>query len=86
VQRNTDPATDDVLRRVTEVIAETFGVDAGSIGEQTVAEDVPGWDSLSHTILTLALEEAFGVPIPPQSREFANVGELAATLSELIRR
>lgn len=75
-----------VLQRVAEVIADTFGVDADSIDEQTVAEDVPGWDSLSHTILTLALEEAFGVPIPPQSREFANVGELATTLADLMRR
>lgn len=76
-------STTSVLARVARVIHETFGDASVDITADTVAEDVPGWDSLSHTILTLALEEEFGIELPPSSREFANVGELVASIERL---
>lgn len=72
------------LDRVAGVIRETFGVDDIDVMPETVAEDVPGWDSLSHTILILSLEEAFGIELPADTRGFANLGELVATIDRLV--
>jgi len=74
----------NTLDRVAGVIRETFGVDDIDVTPETVAEDVPGWDSLSHTILILSLEEAFGIELPADTRGFANLGELVATIDRLV--
>ena len=74
---------EDVLVRVAAVIRETFGDDTIEITRETIAEDVPGWDSLSHTILTLSLEEEFCVELPADTQKFLNVGELVDNISLL---
>lgn len=73
-----------VLARLTSVIHETFGGDSVDITRDTIAEDVPGWDSLSHTILMLSIEDAFGISMPADSREFASVGALADAIEQLL--
>lgn len=72
-----------ILDRVGRVIGETFGDDAFVIDRDTVAEDVPGWDSLSHTILMLALEDEFGIALPADTQGFANVGQLVDVIHGL---
>ncbi len=72
-----------ILDRVGRVIGETFGDDALVIDRDTVAEDVPGWDSLSHTILMLALEDEFGIALPADTQGFANVGQLVDVIHGL---
>lgn len=70
-----------ILDRVGRVIGETFGDDSLAIGRDTVAEDVPGWDSLSHTILMLALEDEFGITMPADTKGFVNVGALVDVIA-----
>lgn len=74
---------DAILSRVSRVISETFGDDSLAVTSETVAEDVPGWDSLAHTILMLALEDEFGIIMPPETQGFANVGELIDVIDKL---
>jgi acyl carrier protein len=69
----------DVLAGVREVLVDTFLDDTLEVDRATTALDVPGWDSLSHTIVMLALEKHFGVAIPAGT-EFADVGELVDTI------
>lgn len=64
----------EVLAVVTEVIRDTFLVDV-HVERSTVASDVPGWDSLSTTILTLSLEEKFKVSLQNMAT-FKNVGQM----------
>lgn len=75
--------TETILDRVGQVIRETFGDDSIAISRDTIAEDVPGWDSLSHTILMLSLEDEFGIVMPPDHRGFANVGQLIDTITAI---
>ena len=75
--------SDAVLARVAEVIRETFGDESLLVTRETVAEDVPGWDSLSHTIVVLAIGDAFGIVMPPDTQAFADVGELVDTIRRL---
>ncbi len=73
--------SDSILFRVGRVIGETFGDDSLTVTRGTIAEDVPGWDSLSHTILMLALEDEFGVTLPAGTQGFANVGQLVDVIA-----
>lgn len=75
--------SDSILSRVGRVIGETFGDDSLAVTRETIAEDVPGWDSLSHTILMLALEDEFGVTLPSDTHGFANVGQLVDVIAGL---
>ena len=68
----------DVRARLTEVLRETFQDDDLVIGDDTTADDIPGWDSVMHINVMYRIEEAFGVEFTDQQlgRFFRNVGEL----------
>ena len=51
------------MRTVEDVVAGVFGVERGSIGENSSPETVEGWDSMGHLNLLAALEANFNVSI-----------------------
>ncbi|HTU68855.1 MAG TPA: acyl carrier protein [Candidatus Baltobacteraceae bacterium] len=63
---------------VREAIVRTFALRSGdSIAAGTTSADVPGWDSLSHSLLLMAIEERFGIDLPlDRVYEARNVGDL----------
>jgi acyl carrier protein len=65
----------DVLEGVRAALVDTFLDDTLVIDRTTTALDVPGWDSLAHTIVLLAVEKRFGITLPAGT-DFADVGEL----------
>ena len=67
----------DILKRVEEIFREELEIDDLVLTDETTAEDVEGWDSLSHVQLVAAMEEAFGIEF--KSREILswdNIGDL----------
>lgn len=76
----------DVLQRLAAVISARFEDARGQVTRETTADDVRGWDSLSHAFLLLDVEQDFGLEIPPAAGvEVANVGELADLICEIRR-
>jgi acyl carrier protein len=69
------------MNSIAEIIRETFEQPNAVIDRETTALDIPGWDSLSHTILMLRVEEQFGVTLP-EDIEFRDVGDLADTIAK----
>ena len=65
----------EVLNAVAEVIRDTFAIDDLQIDRSTTAIDVPGWDSLSHTIIILAIEDKMGVRLE-SAPDFDDIGAL----------
>jgi acyl carrier protein len=64
---------------VYDCVADMFGIaDRSRIGDALSAAEVDGWDSLSHTLLLMRIEDALGWELPLE----AVYG--AATLGELI--
>ncbi len=60
-----------------DVFRNVFDDDELEISRDTTAEDVEGWDSLTHVTLIINVEKAFGIKF--KSSEVAslkNVGEL----------
>jgi len=72
----------DIAATVISVIAETFSIGPDAVSRDTVAADIDGWDSLSHTVLMLRLEKRLGRRIDERVAIKANsVGALIDLLS-----
>ena len=57
----------EILAKVEEIFREELEVDDLVLTDETTADDVEEWDSLSHVQLVAAMEEAFGIEF--KSRE-----------------
>ena len=67
----------DILAKVQEIFREELEVEDLVLTDETTADDVEEWDSLSHVQLVVSLEKAFGIKFT--SREILswdNVGDL----------
>ncbi|HJF94390.1 acyl carrier protein [Lachnospiraceae bacterium DSM 108991] len=66
-----------MLEKIKEMVAESLGVDAGTITEETSFKDDLGADSLDLFELVMALEEEYDVEIPTEDLEqIATVGDV----------
>lgn len=67
----------DVTERLTRVFRNIFQDDSIILNPQMTADDVEGWDSLSHVNLIIAVEIEFGIEFTQaEIRTFENVGAL----------
>lgn len=67
------------LEKLTELIVDELGVDAGEVtAEATFAEDL-GADSLDLFELVMAIEDEFGVKIP--NEDLANIKSVGDALT-----
>lgn len=51
---------------LAQIIADTLGLDASAVSEETAASNTPEWDSVMHLNLCLSVEEAFQVKLTPE--------------------
>lgn len=66
-----------MLEKIKEMIADSLGVDAGTITEESSFKDDLGADSLDLFELVMALEEGYDVEIPTEDLEsIATVGDV----------
>jgi acyl carrier protein len=75
-----------ISSELKHVILKYLNLDAWEINDDTLAEQVPGWDSLNHVNVILAIEEHFGVQF--RSREvlsLRNIGDLQRLLDSKLR-
>jgi acyl carrier protein len=67
----------DLKSRLNLIFREVFDDDEINIEPEMTANDVEGWDSLSHVNLILAVEGAFGVRFSQKELlTLQNVGDL----------
>lgn len=78
----------DKLRNDTQqVFQDVFGDDTIVLTDAMTAADVPGWDSLGHLNLIIALEKRFGIKFATaEISRLKEEGQNAGTLLELIAR
>lgn len=55
---------ENIDERIKDVMAGVFGVDRGSLNDDSSHDNVEGWDSIKHLDLIVSLEEEFDVTIP----------------------
>jgi len=71
-------------KRLTEIMRNVFDDEDVQYSDSLTADDVDGWDSLSHVPFLVAVENSFGLRFTSSEiDEFKNVGEL---LDVIVRR
>jgi acyl carrier protein len=74
----------EALQLVQQTLRVTFKDPGLVIDRSTIADDIDGWDSLSHAVLMMRLEKNFNARIPASmATSFRNIGELVDGLIEL---
>lgn len=75
----------EILKRVEEIFREELELNDLVLTDETTADDVEEWDSLSHIQLVVALEKAFDIKFT--SREilsWANIGDLVDCIQDKV--
>lgn len=75
-----------ISEQLTKVFREVFDDGTITLGAQTTADDIDGWDSMSHINLIIAIEIAFGIEFSNEEiRSFNNVGEMQKCIESKIK-
>ncbi len=74
--------SDPILEQLNGVFRDVFRDPTLSVQRATMAADVPGWDSLRHIDLVVAVEDEFGVRF--KSSELGKLDNVGA-LVDLLR-
>ena len=72
----------EILSTLNTIFADTLDEDNIVLTEQSTADDVEGWDSLSHVQLVVAVEKHFKIRFTAKEiQSWKNVGELIDSIT-----
>ena len=67
----------DILKQINEIFKDVLDDDSIVINSDTTANDVEGWDSLTHIQLVVAIEKHFKIRFTSSEiQSWKNVGEM----------
>jgi acyl carrier protein len=70
-----------IYQRLTEIFQEIFDEDSIEVTPKLSADDVDGWDSLTHIRLILTIEKAFKIKFSTSEIvKLENVGDMVALI------
>jgi acyl carrier protein len=70
-----------IYQRLTEIFQDVFDEDSIEVTPKLSADDVDGWDSLTHIRLILTIEKAFKIKFSTSDIvKLENVGDLVALI------
>jgi acyl carrier protein len=71
-----------ILNDISKVFADTLDEDNLTLTESTTADDVEGWDSLTHVQLVVAVEKKFKIRFTAKEiQSWKNVGEMIDSIT-----
>jgi acyl carrier protein len=77
---------EEIYAELGSIFAEVLGMDAIALRPETTAEDVPGWDSLTHLKLLFTIQKRFGIEFETaEIIGMKNVGEMVRIIEERSR-
>jgi acyl carrier protein len=73
---------EEILNEITKVFADTLDEDKVTLTESSTADEVEGWDSLTHVQLVVAVERKFKVRFTAKEiQSWKNVGEMIDSIT-----
>lgn len=76
----------DIFKKVNEIFCDELDNDNIVLTDETTADDVEEWDSLSHVQLIVAIEKAFGIKFTSNEiLSWNNVGELIDSIEKRLK-
>ena len=73
------------INKFENVFKDTFNLDIFKYEADLISADIPGWDSLSHTILIFNLSDAFNINFENEL-DFQNLGDLFVYISSKAKK
>lgn len=74
-----------IIDELTTVFEEVFDQKGLRLVPETTANDIDGWDSMSHVTMLMAVEDHFGIEFKPyEIANLVNVGALLALIEKKI--
>ena len=75
----------EIFEKLNEVFKDVFDDDSIVVNEETISNDIDGWDSLQHITLIAAIENEFDVEFEMKDIiKLINVGKLADVIEKEI--
>ncbi|MDR0519076.1 MAG: acyl carrier protein [Clostridiales Family XIII bacterium] len=76
---------DEIIEKLQSIFREFFGDDSITLTENTTADEVEGWDSVSHIQLVFEAEESFGIQFAADDiSQLTLIGKWADSISEMM--
>ena len=76
----------EIFKKVNEIFCDELDNDDIVLTDETTADDVEEWDSLSHVQLIVAIEKVFGIKFTSNEiLSWNNVGELIDSLEKRLK-
>lgn len=73
----------EILEKVQSIFRDVLDNEDIVLADETVADDIEEWDSLSHIQLIVAIEKSFGIKFTSKEiMRWQNVGQMIDTLLE----
>lgn len=73
---------EEILNKIQDVFTDTLDEDNIAITEASTADDVEGWDSLTHVQLVVAVEKKFKIRFSAKEiQSWKNVGEMIDSIA-----
>ena len=74
------------IEDLSEVFKIVFDDGELNVNEESSANDVEGWDSMTHVLLLSAIEEKYGIEFNQKEvRKFQTVGDLLNSVNNKLR-
>lgn len=75
-----------ILKKLEEIFKDVLDLEEVELSEDTIAEDIEEWDSLSHIQLIVAIEKGFGIKFSAREvKELADVGEMISSIQSKLK-
>jgi len=75
-----------IYQRLNDIFGDVFDDDSLALKPETTADDVDGWDSLSHIRLVMSVEKAFNLKFSAaEVGRLKNVGELVGLIQSKLQ-
>ena len=69
----------EIFNKLSEIFIDVLDLDEVELTDETSANDIEEWDSLSHIQLIVAIEKAFGIKFTSlEIMKWKNVGEMVS--------
>ncbi len=76
----------EIFSKLNEIFIDVLDLDECVLTDETSANDIEEWDSLSHIQLIVAIEKTFKIKFTSlEIMKWKNVGEMVTTMEEKIK-
>ena len=76
----------EIFEKLNEIFCDVLDLDEVQLTDETSAEDIEEWDSLSHIQLIVAIEKEFKLKFTSKEiMSWKNVGEMVDSMEEKLK-